>query len=955
MARTYRKQVRQRCHVAPWDGCEAADRCDCPWHTGWMTRSRVLRRLTASMLAVGLLSGVSALTPVSAEVGERSLRSSSGGQVVFGFTGSATTWSVPPIVDSVQFLLLGGPGGENEGNAYATPGAAASITGTLAVPDEVTSLAMFVGGPGGNAGTGSSFGTGGWNGGADGAESSETASNSGGGGGATDIRIGGTALTNRVAVAGGGGGAAGHFGSSAGNGGSAISGPAVGGVWPGGDGGSAGSSNGGSGGAGGSIAGGSGTTGGEASDLTNNASGGGGAGGYLGGAGGEAGSGDWAFTAASGGGGGAGSSFVDTSVVTNASASQSSAAPSATINWVDVTTSQLPNLVVGSAVSATLTAAWPASGVLEWSVAAGSLPAGLSLNTSGLLSGTPTVAALGPYSVSINVSVRDGPATLASSTLTYEGVVTDPSLPDAPTSVGATGAVNDRSAVVSWTAPSSPGTASAITGYVVRWSSDDGSTWSAPMSTGSTAPNANVSLPATGTYLFAAAALNTAGRGQWSAPTSGVAVPEAPSAPTAVLGVSGFQSVALRWTAPSWSGASAVSGYEVRYSDNGGSDWRPALATGSAATSFTYPGLTTALPLVFAVRALNGSGAGDWSTPSSEVVPEDSLGAPTSLDAVAGDKQVTLSWSAPQSLGGSTLLGYRVESRSSGGAWSVRINSTNSSSTTTVVTGLSNGTAYDFRVAAVTSAGVGGFGEPSSIVIPSGAPSRVPSVSASPIDSGASLAWAAPSADNGSPVSGYRIEASSGAGWGILVVNTGSTARSFSTSGLSNGTTYRFRVAAINAEGVGAMSPSSTAVTPAPPAPPGPSPAPVVPPTSPTVPSTQPDAAAEMTTSARPSSESGVAPSRSPAPRRVTAVRERDVIRVAWQPPRTSGVAQSTRYFVQRSRDGKVWVPGCTTRRTRCLVEAPRVNAIYLVRVRATVEGLPGHWSRPVRAVGVDS
>lgn len=907
------------------------------------------------MLALGGVSAVGFPVSATAEVIDPSLRSSSGGQAVFNFTGSAATWSVPSMVDSVQFILLGGPGGQNEGNAYASPGAAASVTGTLAISDTVTDLTIYVGGTGGNAGTGSNFGTGGWNGGADGAESSETASNPGGGGGATDIRMGGTAITNRVAVAGGGGGAGGHFGSSAGNGGSAISGPAAGGVWPGGDGISAGSSNGGGGGAGGAIAGGSGTAGGEASDLTNNASGGGGGGGYLGGAGGEAGSGDWAFTAASGGGGGAGSSFVDTSVVTEASASQSSAAPSATINWVDVTTTQLPDLVVGSAVSTSLTAAWPASGVLVWSVESGSLPVGLALSTSGVLSGIPTVEGLGPYSVSINVEVRIGPATVASSTLLFEGVVTDPSLPDPPTSVGAVGAVSDRSAALTWTAPSSPGTASAIIGYEVRWSSDDGGTWSAPISTGSTAPNANVSLPAPGSYRFSSAAVNTAGRGQWSAPSPEVAVPQAPRAPTAVSGVSGFQSVALTWTAPDWSGASVVSGYEVRYSDNNGSTWRPALATGSAATSFTYPGLTTALPLVFSVRALNGSGAGEWSTASAVVVPEDSLAAPTSLDVLAGDRQVTLSWSAPQSLGGSTLQGYRVESRTSGGAWAIRINSTNSTSTSTVVTGLSNGMAYDFRVAAVTSAGVGGFGQPSSVAIPSGVPSRVPSVSAAPMNSGASIVWGLPTSDNGSPISGYRIEASSGSGWGVLVANTGSTSRSLTASGLSNGTTYRFRVAAINADGVSALSPTSSGVTPAAPAPPGPAPAPVVPSTAPSVSATQPEAATDSSSSVQLSPATGPTASGPSVPRRVAAVRDGDVIRVMWKPPRTSGSEQPTRYTVQRSRDGKAWFHGCTTRRTQCLVEAPRVNVTYRVRVRATVDGVPGTWSRPIRPTAMDS
>ena len=58
-------------------------------------------------------------------------------------------------------------------------------------------LYLVIGGKGGTP-------TGGWNGGGDGSDS--TLWYSGGGGGATDIRIGGISLYNRVIVAGGGGG-----------------------------------------------------------------------------------------------------------------------------------------------------------------------------------------------------------------------------------------------------------------------------------------------------------------------------------------------------------------------------------------------------------------------------------------------------------------------------------------------------------------------------------------------------------------------------------------------------------------------------------------------------------------------------------------------------------------------------------------------------------------------------
>jgi alpha-tubulin suppressor-like RCC1 family protein len=69
-----------------------------------------------------------------------------------------------------------------------------------------------------------------------------------------------------------------------------------------------------------------------------------------------------------------------------------------------VTTSALPQLVIGRAFATTLTAT--GTGALSWLVAAGALPAGVTLSPSGRLSGRPTVA--GPGSVTITVTDPNG-------------------------------------------------------------------------------------------------------------------------------------------------------------------------------------------------------------------------------------------------------------------------------------------------------------------------------------------------------------------------------------------------------------------------------------------------------------------------------------------------------------------------------------------------------------------
>src|SRR5438477_448325 len=86
-----------------------------------------------------------------------------------------------------------------------------------------------------------------------------------------------------------------------------------------------------------------------------------------------------------------------------------SASASLSINVVglpplQITSSQLPGGTVGSAYSATLSASGGTS-PYSWSVSSGTLPTGLSLSSSGTLSGTPTVAGAFPFTVAVKDAV----------------------------------------------------------------------------------------------------------------------------------------------------------------------------------------------------------------------------------------------------------------------------------------------------------------------------------------------------------------------------------------------------------------------------------------------------------------------------------------------------------------------------------------------------------------------
>ncbi|MDX2279928.1 MAG: zinc-dependent metalloprotease family protein, partial [Saprospiraceae bacterium] len=111
----------------------------------------------------------------------------------FNYTGNVQTFTVPAGITSLSIQVFGAQGASGAGTNAGIGAQGGQATGTLSVtPGQV--LNLYVGGAGIGA-------TGGYNGGANGGSG-----NGGGGGGASDIRVGGTAFSNRVIVAGGGGG-----------------------------------------------------------------------------------------------------------------------------------------------------------------------------------------------------------------------------------------------------------------------------------------------------------------------------------------------------------------------------------------------------------------------------------------------------------------------------------------------------------------------------------------------------------------------------------------------------------------------------------------------------------------------------------------------------------------------------------------------------------------------------
>ena len=183
--------------------------------------------------------------------------------------------------------------------------------------------------------------------------------------------------------------------------------------------------------------------------------------------------------------------------------------------------------------------------------------------------------------------------------------------------------------------------------------------------------------------------------------------------------------------------------------------------------------------------------------------------APTSLLATAGNAQVSLSWTAPVSSGAADITDYVVEYQPSGGSWTTFSDGT-STTTSATVTGLTNGTAYDFRVSATSAAGTGNASSTATATPSASSPGSPTELAGTGGASQVALTWTVPASNGGSAITDYVVEYQpSGGSWTTFADGT-STSTSATVTGLTNGTSYSFRVSAVNSAGTGSASSSVT-------------------------------------------------------------------------------------------------------------------------------------------------
>lgn len=309
----------------------------------------------------------------------------------------------------------------------------------------------------------------------------------------------------------------------------------------------------------------------------------------------------------------------------------------------------------------------------------------------------------------------------------------------------------------------------------------------------------SVNLDYASTYRWRIEAYRTGDSSGWNPPTTFTTVPAPPSAITLSTPANGATGLPVTTTL-SWLAASGATSYELQYATN--DQFTIGLVTESlTTTSKEVTGLNNNATYYWRVRASNAGGNGDWSETRSFTtiiaLPAQVVLTTPSNNAVNISLAPTFTWEAA-----ARASTYEIEVTSAESYKQV----TNITETTTSVTGLINNETYSWRVRANNVAGNGAWSDWRTFTTIIQSPDQVtliaPANTATNVEITPTLTW-----NVASRAGTYEVDIATN---DVFTTNlqqfTGITETSKPLTGLTNNTTYYWRVRAVNVGGNGAWS-----------------------------------------------------------------------------------------------------------------------------------------------------
>lgn len=375
-------------------------------------------------------------------------------------------------------------------------------------------------------------------------------------------------------------------------------------------------------------------------------------------------------------------------------------------------------------------------------------------------------------------------------------------VPSASTYVGVnpTGVDADGNYVYDVVWNSSNANGSAVTSYTVTINGSNG--FEKTVTVGADATKASLVIPSQHDVNFVATVTANSSIGS-SDPASSSIFTESVGSPTKVTGLTATattSSVELNWNTPTDDGGVPIDHYRVDVYD---ADGNLVDVQFSNTTSFTEQNLLPGTDYTFVVTAVNlynyNSNTVSVNATTLSTVPGQVQGTqliPTGTNSV-------VSWSAPQSDGGSPITGYQVTLTDSPGHITVKNVSKDTLTTTFADTNM-RGHSYSVAVVAVNANGESENPGVAYYSVSLGAPTAPQNVTATTVGTSVTVTWGKPVDDGGSPVTGYVVNLFTQKG--IITAQVDADTTNYTFTGLPSGVTYFYQVEAVNNVGYGASS-----------------------------------------------------------------------------------------------------------------------------------------------------